>query len=529
MFELPHLVASKRHLIQRSTIKCVPVSMTGAAPFPDFHAASSHAHWQWRLSMATNRLSKIEHIVVVMLENRSFDHLLGFLYSSTDKKKNNVSPLGHPFEGLKGDEMNPDKSNKPVQVFKIQKTDQSSYFMPLGNPGEGFLNTNAQLFGTTTPAPTAKATNQGFVQNFDFILSKGRAHALPGATAQDIMGIYTPEMLPVLSGLARGYAVCDHWYSSAPTETFPNRAFAAMATSQGRLGDAPAPFTAPSIYAALGKKGNTWTIYGYNGLPLALTKGSIADIKDASKDHFGRFSDFKTAAQNGTLANYSFLEPMWGGKGNSQHPVDDVALGEKFLSEVYDALYGSKVWEKTLLIITYDEHGGCYDHVVPPSNATPPDSSVGDDGFDFKRFGVRVPAVLVSPWIAAGTVYRVPTKSAPFDHTSILATVEKRFGLKPLTKRDEAAPHIGGVLTLKKLRTDDPLKGIAPPTSGAKPLLTGEPTHLEITLAQIANNLPIYHQKGDVRHHEPPVFKTAQEAITFAHQRHRDYWRSRGE
>src|SRR5437588_9828182 len=152
------------------------------------------AHWQWRLSMATNRLSKIEHIVVVMLENRSFDHMLGFLYSSTDKKKNNVSPLGHPFEGLKGDETNPDKNNKPVKVFKIQKTDQNSYFMPLGNPGEGFLNTNAQLFGTTTPAPTAKATNQGFVQNFDFVLSKGRAHALPGATAQDIMGIYTPKM-----------------------------------------------------------------------------------------------------------------------------------------------------------------------------------------------------------------------------------------------------------------------------------------------------------------------------------------------
>ena len=85
------------------------------------------------------------------------------------------------------------------------------------------------------------------------------------------------------------------------------------------------------------------------------------------------------------------------------------------------------------------------------------------------------------------------------------------------------------VLTLKKLRTDDPLKGITPPTSSAKPLLTSEPTHLEITLAQIANNLPIYHRKGDVRHHEPPVFKTAQEAITFAHKRHRDYWRSRGE
>src|SRR2546423_1946329 len=479
--------------------------------------------------MAANGLSKIEHIVVVMLENRSFDQMLGFLYSDLDTTKNNISSLGHPFEGLTGNETNPDKKNKPVKVFKIQKTDKNSYFMPLGNPGEGFLNTNAQLFGTTTPDPKAKATNLGFVQNFDYILSKGRAHALPGATPNDIMGIYTPEMLPIISTLARGYAVCDHWYSSAPTETFPNRAFVAMATSQGRLGDAPAPFTAPSIYAALGKKGRSWAIYGYNGLPLALTKGSIDDIKDAPKEHFGRFSDFKAAASNGTLPNYTFLEPMWGTSGNSQHPVGDVSHGEKFLREVYYALYGSKVWEKTLLIITYDEHGGNYDHVVAPSNATPPgDVAIGENGFDFKRFGVRVPTILVSPWTAGGTVYRVPPQSTPFDHTSILATVEKKFGLSNLTDRDKAAPHVGGVLTLKKLRTDDPLKGINPPTSGQNPKLSNEPTHLDITLAQNANNLPIFDERGDVRHHHIPVFKTSQEAISFAHKRHRDYWQSRG-
>src|SRR5256714_642534 len=478
--------------------------------------------------MASDGLSKIEHVVVLMLENRSFDNMLGFLYAD----RGNVSPLGHPFEGLKGDESNPDQNNKPVKVFGIKKEDPLCYFFPRANPGEGFPNTTVQLLGKTPPDPPdpkGPPSNQGFVKNFITNKTRANAHPLPGTQTSDIMGIYTPEMLPIISTLARGYAVCDHWYSSAPTETFPNRAFVAMATSQGRLGDAPAPFTAPSIYAALGKKGRSWAIYGYNGLPLALTKGSIDDIKDAPKEHFGRFSDFKAAASNGTLPNYTFLEPMWGTSGNSQHPVGDVSHGEKFLREVYYALYGSKVWEKTLLIITYDEHGGNYDHVVPPSNATPPgDVAIGENGFDFKRFGVRVPTILVSPWIAGGTVYRVPPQSTPFDHTSILATVEKKFGLSNLTDRDKAAPHVGGVLTLKKLRTDDPLKGINPPTSGQNPKLSNEPTHLDITLAQNANNLPIFDERADVRHHHIPVFKTSQEAISFAHKRHRDYWQSRG-
>jgi phospholipase C len=195
--------------------------------------------------MASDGLSRIDHFVVVMLENRSFDNLLGFLYAD----RNNVSPNGHPFEGLKGNEANPDSSGKPVPVFKIQKTAKLSYFYPRADPGEGFANTNVQLFGTNpAPAGTA-ATNQGFVKNFQTNMAMPKAHALPGTQASDIMGVYPPEMTPVLSGLARGYAVCDFWFSSAPTETFPNRAFVAMATSQGRLGEAPAPFTAESIYS----------------------------------------------------------------------------------------------------------------------------------------------------------------------------------------------------------------------------------------------------------------------------------------
>jgi phospholipase C len=476
--------------------------------------------------MASNGLSKIQHIVVLMLENRSFDNLLGFLYAD----RGNVSPLGHPFEGLTGKETNPAKGGKQVQVFGIKKEDPLSYFMPRGNPGEGFQNTNVQLFGTTTPAPTAKATNQGFVTNFEYVLSKNKAHALPGTEATDIMGIYTPEMLPILSGMARGYAVCDHWYSSAPTETFPNRAFVAMATSQGRLGDAPAPFTAPSIYSLLTKKGHTWAVYGDDALPLS--RGSVADITHAPNSNFGDFKAFQAAAKNGTLPNYVFLEPQWGSKGNSQHPNDDVSKGEQYLQQVYYALYGSKVWEKTLLIVTYDEHGGCYDHVVPPNGATTPDNSVGEFGFDFKRFGLRVPTILISPWIAAGTVYRVPASnkgkkgSVPFDHTSILATVEKRFGLPNLTARDAAAPDVGGVLTLAKARTDDPLKGLTPPTSKTQPPASKEPTHLEMAVAQTMAALPVgSDEKGYVHQHELPACETGAQCMAYARKRYRAFYK----
>ena len=155
------------------------------------------------------------------------------------------------------------------------------------------------------------------------------------------------------------------------------------------------------------------------------------------------FADFPAAAAAGSLPAFTFLEPSWGSTGNSQHPNYDVALGEQLIHDVYEALRDGPGWPQTLLIVTYDEHGGCYDHVPPPSGATPPDDDAGEFGFDFTRFGVRVPAVLVSPLIEAGTVFRVPAGTTPIDHTSILKTVQKRWSLPALTARDAAAPTPG--------------------------------------------------------------------------------------
>ena len=450
-------------------------------------------------------LDTIQHVVVLMLENRSFDHMLGFLYAD----RGNRSPTGQPFEGLTGEEYNTDAQGNPVYVFRIKPTDQNAYFMPGADPGEGYAATNVQLFGSpSAPAAGTAPANGGFVSDYAYTLgweAREKWSILPGTAPNDIMGVFPPEMLPVLSGLARGYAVCDHWYASAPTETMPNRAFACAATSQGHMDDKTKTFTCPSIFGLLSQHGVDWAIYGYDTPPL--TRHNFPDTTQADETHFGLFADFQAAAQAGTLPAFSFLEPSWSAKGNSQHPNYDVALGEQLIYDVYRAVSGGKHWAQTLLIITYDEHGGCYDHVAPPSGAVPPDNSAGEYGFDFTRFGLRVPTVLVSPLIEAGTVFRAPDGGAPLDHTSILKTVEQRWGLPALTARDAAAPDVGAVLTRAAPRRDDPLQDVVVPKSGAVPPDADAPTHLQRLHADLVSTLPVTDAQGGA-HHTMPALKS---------------------
>ena len=467
-------------------------------------------------SAPTDRLSSINHIVVLMLENRSFDHMLGYLYADSA----NVSAAGQPFDGLTGTESNPGAKGVAVPVFKIDSSDKNAYFMPGADPGEGYSATNSQLFGTTTAPNPAVASNAGFVTDFAYTLgwqAKDPSWSiLPGTVASNIMGMFTPQMLPVLSGLARGFAVCDQWFSSAPTETLPNRAFVCAATSQGHMDDNTKKFTSPTIFGLLSAKNLAWAIYGYNAQPL--TRLDFPDITNASEEHFGEFPDFQKAAAAGTLGAYTFLEPSWESTGNSQHPNYNVALGEQLIHDVYYALRNGPAWNETLLIITYDEHGGCYDHVPPPLGAVPPDNSAGEYGFDFKRFGVRVPTVLVSPLIAAGSVFRVAPGTMPLDHTSILKTIERRWQLAALTARDAAAQDIGAALTLATPRTDDPLQGVVVPTAKAPASIANRPSHLQEVQAELASQLPIADRRGRT-HEEPPRLRTNKD--------YRDYIRKR--
>jgi phospholipase C len=422
-------------------------------------------------------LAAINHAVVLMLENRSFDHMLGYLYADAG----NVSPSGQPFEGLTGSESNPDANGNPVNVYQITPSTPNAYFMPGADPGEGFKATNDQLWGSdTAPASGTAATMQGFVKDFAYTIgweTTDKWTIVQGTTADWIMGCFTPQALPVLSALARDYAVCDHWFASAPTETLPNRAFALAGTSQGHMDDHTKTYTCPSIFGTLTNAGVSWRVFGYNAQPL--TKADFPDITSADPSHFGLFKDFKAAAAAGTLPAFTFLEPSWSSTGNSQHPNYDVALGEQLIHDTYEALRSGPGWAQTLFVLTYDEHGGCYDHVPPPWGATPPDNTAGEFGFGFDRFGVRVPTLLISPLIAPGTVYRVPAGSTPLDHTSVLKTVEQRWNLQPLTARDAAAPGFGDVLTLTTPRTDDVLAGVTVPVSGSAGPSAGQLSHLE--------------------------------------------------
>ena len=457
------------------------------------------------MTAAANQLGSVEHIVVLVLENRSFDHMLGFLYADSG----NVSPTTkQPFEGLTGKESNSDTTGTSVPVSALTATTPNVYFTPGADPGEGFLATNAQLFGAASPPSGSPATNTGFVTDFAATLQGIDAHRpiISGTTASDIMKVFTPELLPVLSGLARGFAVCDHWYSSVPTETFPNRAFLCAATSQGHMDDSTSKYTSRSIFGLLSAHNQAWAIYGYTSPPL--TRLNFPDTTDAPESHFGVFRDFQSAAAAGTLGVYTFLEPSWGSSGNSQHPNYDVALGEQLIHDVYYALRNGPAWNQTLLIVTYDEHGGCYDHVSPPTGAVAPDSSAGEFGFDFTRYGVRVPAVLVSPLITAGTVFR-PSGTVPLDHTSILKTVETRWGLPPLTARDATAPDVGGVLTLSQPRTDDPLAGVTVPVSTVANPVAGTPSHIQRTYAQLVSALPVNDTQGQT-HAAIPTLTTEQ-------------------
>ncbi|HEX3447203.1 MAG TPA: alkaline phosphatase family protein, partial [Isosphaeraceae bacterium] len=283
-----------------------------------------------------------------------------------------------------------------------------------------------------------------------------------------IMETYSPQQLTMKSGLAANFAVSDAWYASAPCQTWPNRAFVHLGTSCGRVNnwpDDPFDFNVPTIFNVLEANKNTWSVFN-PGPIISLTRLQFPKLWDSGlESHFLSIKEFLKQAQEGTLPSYSFVEPSFlgiEGTPNDEHPPHDVCLGEQFLQSIYSAVVNGKNWDKTLLVVTYDEHGGCPDHMPPPWGAITPDkqSDPGEEGFRFNRFGVRVPTILVSPWIQAGTVFR-STTNVPFDHTSILATLRDWLAIPDQlmlpSKRVQAAPTFGDVLNLSQVRPDKPV------------------------------------------------------------------------
>jgi phospholipase C len=340
----------------------------------------------------------------------------------------------------------------------------SDYTMPNPDPEETFDNVTYQLYGPQGPSTNPKWSMQGFVVNYADAAS---------SMADQIMESYLPSQVPVISELAQNYAVSDAWFCSVPSQTLPNRCFVHAGTSNGNVdnGNPADPFewNVSSIFNVLDSVGVSWGVYSDAILTPSLTRTFFPKLWDPFlEDHFKGFGAFQAACANNTLPQYSFIEPMFLLDPNDEHPPHDVSKGEQFLYQIWEAVSESPGWNNILLIITYDEHGGCYDHVLPPLGAAIPDSASnpGKEGFRFDRFGVRVPTIVVSPFIQEGTVFRSDT-AVPYDHTSILATLRDWLGIPSTnmltSQRVAQAPNLGQVLTLPNARAVKPT--ISPPRS----------------------------------------------------------------
>jgi phospholipase C len=421
-------------------------------------------------------MENIKHLVVVMLENHSFDNLLGFLYAD----QNNQPPKNIPappdgrttYDGLwehsaavpspfwnPANESYFSQGAPAEKVYVTRGTNGAKpYLVPDPDPQEAFDHMTFQILG---PPGWMGDRMRGFVVDYQQTVPQHPARA------NQVMECYSPEQVSVLSGLARNYAVCDAWFCSSPTQTLPNRAFAHAGTALGHVNNSSGSlpdylFNTDTIFEVLGGCNLSWKVYNDSLLP-SLTRTVFPGLwEPLLEPHFRGLDEFKEDARNGTLPAYSFLEPSFIFWANDQHPPHDVCRGELFLHEVWRAITANrKTWEAVLLLITYDEHGGCYDHVQPPPAITPDAASdPGQEGFRFDRYGVRVPAVLVSPYIEAGTVFRRAAGQTPYDHTSILATLRDWLALPSNrmlpSRRIARAPAFSDVLTLGTPRRDFP-------------------------------------------------------------------------
>ena len=388
----------------------------------------------------------IKRFVVLMLENRSFDHLLGYLKAVNPK-----------VIGLTGNESNQKDPNSPADP--AIKVGRASSFVMTFDPSHEYYDVGIQLYGplkNTDPSlpPMANPALDPAPMT-GFIASATQAVDFSG-DENLVMGCFQPDQLPVLTTLAAEFALLNFWYSSLPGPTWPNRFFIHAATSGG-LTDSPSTsqivagfsFQSDTIYERLKNAGKVWCIY-HDGLPQTAGISSLRDeYVNPLTERFQDMDDFFDDVSKGKLVDYNFIEPRYDTgnnylDGNSMHPLNDIRKGEALVKRVYEALRNSQYWSDTMLIITFDEHGGFYDHQSPPAAVpTGDDSKYANPNYSFlfNRLGIRVPAIVVSAYTAKGTIIGDDPGDAAtaFDHTSVLATVEKRFGLEPLTNRDRAA------------------------------------------------------------------------------------------
>lgn len=356
----------------------------------------------------------IDTVVIVMMENRSFDHYFGALSLHE----------GRSVDGLRPGFANPLPGGGVVPVFA---TGQNC----IDDPPHGWTSSRRQI-GTD-------GRNEGFVSEF---LARLEEENRDPAAAAEVMGYFTRFDLPILYGLADEFAVFDRWFCSVLGPTWPNRFFLHSAQSDGRTNNSfppPGGFRWPTIYDRLDEAGIDWKSYS-GDVPFLFLFGNLQRQSDRVGNPIRAFFE---DARSGNLPPVCYVEPAY--TANDDHPPHDIQLGQAFLSSVVHAVAESPQWSRSMVIITYDEHGGFYDHVPPPI--------VPDERADlgFGQLGVRVPSLVVSPYTRRRAV-----SSELHEHSSVPAFIEWLFGLAPLTWRDAQANHFLDTFDLRRVRNGDP-------------------------------------------------------------------------
>src|SRR5215469_864157 len=448
--------------------------------------------------------SPIRYFFVLMLENHSFDHMLGFAdITGTDavtgkstranglpRKEISLLQVVQRASTTKLSQLVNKEGcasvKRPLSIYEMLQSNvygdklfpanqPAGFAMPV-DPNHEFPDVLEQLCGPgstySSSRPFPPMTNSGFIASY--MASPMPDDASRGPEPGQIMQCLSPDQVPVITQLAREFVVCDNWHASMPGPTIPNRLFAYGASSGG-LDNSPSglqiaawctfdgfSFANGSIWDRLSSANINWRIYGGD----YYTTQILANV-----DTFCFYSQFASDLANpGYPEGYTFIEPFYDPFndyicGASQHPLNDITRGETLIKATYEAIRNSPVWESSMLLITWDEHGGFYDHVAPPAALAPGDAPEDDDinqyGFTFEQYGVRVPAVVVSPLIPKNLVdHRL------YDHSSIPATLEGIYNLPPLTHRDAQANKLMALVSLSKPRTDTPTHLVEPSVSG---------------------------------------------------------------
>jgi phospholipase C len=404
----------------RRTVLCQAASAGAAmglvAGWPVGGATAAAGWTAQQSSLPEPDQSGIEHIVLLMMENRSFDHLLGWLPDH-------------------------DGMQAGLQFSDAQGVLHATHALAPDFEGCGFQDPDHSFNGGRVEYNSGQC---------DGWLRAGHNDALS-------IGYYAPDDLPFLGTVAPLFATPARYFAAILGPTFPNRIYQ-QAAQTDRLSNTSNSCTLPTIWDRLADVGVSGSYY-YNDLSILSLWGHKYDSVNQP------FTKFIDDAANGSLPAVSFVDPAFNGEAsgppNDDHPLHDVRDGDAFMNTVYTAVTGGPAWSKTLFIINFDEWGGFFEHIPPPAGpVTPAEQALGYvDGLR----GFRVPCILISPWSQQLSVSRTV-----FDHTSILKLIEWRFGLQPLTDRDAQANNLAEVLDFGNPQLHVPQPSVAPgPYGGA--------------------------------------------------------------